>query len=208
MDKLPKIEDAVVESIEEDVMDVDMKQIANEEEENNNNNPVEEQIIERVKVPQEEIFGTSSRKQNDTPEIKKVKKPKRQISEAQRERLAKGREKALANRRAKALAKKQAKENKEKEYESIPEKHREEFKKTAVEEVKREPPVSKMLSEEQVAKISAEATKKALEDYDILRKQRKQEKLKKQEEENHRKKIRNTIQRATQRDTTFDFCFA
>jgi len=220
MDKLPKIEDPVVESIEEDVMDVDMKQIANEEEELKN--PVEEQIIEKVKVPQDEVFGKTKTK---NPEIKKIKKPKREISEAQRERLAKGRAKALANRQAKAKAKKEAnKKGKEDdgdelcqaqsdiEYNTIPDDLKEEFKKTAVKDTtKNGSPIivnSKSLSEEQVAEISAKATKKALEDYEILRKKRKEEKNKLKEEENHRQQVRNVIQKATQRDTTFDFCFA
>ena len=202
MDKLPEIEENVVESIEENI----------EEEEPLPDVP---EIKEKEIISQDEIF--TSKKKTDIPEIKKVKKPKREISEAQRERLKKGREKALANRRAKAeLKKKEKEEKKESAKSSIPPELVEEFKKSAV--ASSTPPSGNLkpaptpqMSKDEILELTAKASQRALEDYEIVRKKRKAEKKKIEAEEKHRQQVRQTIQNAVkgpQRDTTFDFCFA
>lgn len=197
MDKLPEIEENVVESIEENVEEEPLPDVP--------------EIKEKEIISQDEIF--TSKKKTDVPEIKKVKKPKREISEAQRERLKKGREKALANRRAKAELKRKEKEEKKVKFEesksSIPPELVEEFKKSAVTSPK--PPPTPQISKDEILELTAKASQKALEDYEIVRKKRKAEKKKIEAEEKHRQQVRQTIQNAVkgpQRDTTFDFCFA
>lgn len=218
MDRLPVVKEFVEEKVEEkeDIMDLEEKDMEIDNSISANDNFEEEkkeeeeeiEIKEKYKVPQEEVFGSVSK--SATPEIKKVKKPKRQITEEHRQRLAKGREKALANRRAKAKAKKDSTSaNKkvefknEKEEISIPPELKEELKQSATENIR-----DKTLTRKDIEEISANTSKKVLEDYEILRKQRKAEKKKKQEVENHRSIVREKIQKATARDTTFDFCFA
>ncbi len=199
MDKLPNIEEKVVESIEEEPSpDEPLPDIP--------------EIKEKEIISQDEIF--SSKRKTDVPEIKKVKKPKRQISDEQKERLRKGREKALANRRAKAELKKKEKKVKfeEPEKSSIPPELVEEFKKTAVSSSTNPKTQSNpQISKDEILELTAKASQKALEDYEIVRKKRKENKKKIQLEETHRQQVRQTIQNAVkgpQRDTTFDFCFA
>jgi hypothetical protein len=200
MDRLPKIENPVEESIEE-TLDEAEEPLP----------PVLDEIVkEKEIIAQDEIFDKVKKKES-IPEVKPVKKPKREISEAQRERLAKGREKALANRRAKAKANKE-----EKEKSLIPPELKEEFKKSAVafsepssgNPTKQSTP---QISKDDILELTAKASQKALEDYEIVRKKRKEEKKVKMAEEKHRQQVRQTIQTAVkgpQRDTTFDFCFA
>lgn len=197
MDRLPQIEQPPVESIEETLEDV--------EEEEPLPAVLDEVIKEKEIIAQDEIFDKVKKKES-LPEVKPVKKPKRQISDAQRERLAKGREKALANRRAKAKAKKEQAE-KEKELKG---------KKVTFDEGPKPvsspaPAPSPSISKDEIIEMTARASQKALEDYEIVRKKRKAEKKVKLEEEKHRQQVRQTIQNAVkgpQRDTTFDFCFA
>ena len=88
MDRLPKIENPVEESIESE------EELAEEP-----LPPVLDEVIkEKEIIAQDEIFDKVKKKES-IPEVKPVKKPKREISEAQRERLAKGREKALETRK-------------------------------------------------------------------------------------------------------------
>ena len=113
--------------------------------------------------------------------------------------------------RAKAKAKKE-----EKEKSLIPEELKEEFRKSAV--ASSEPPSGNLkpqptpqISKDDILELTAKASQKALEDYEIVRKKRKQEKKVKLAEEKHRQQVRQTIQTAVKgpsRDTTFDFCFA
>lgn len=203
---MPEIEDPVVESFDENDEDLEDEEPL----------PSVPEIKEKEKVSQKEVFGDIPKRKKDL-DIKKVKKPKREISEAQRERLRLGREKALANRRAKAEAKKLKKDNsvsKPQEVEEVKEvvEEKVQFKEEPeVKEIVKEKIIEKGLSKDEVLKMTSEASKKALEDYEVLRKARKQEKKKRLEEEDHRKKVRHTIETAVKgpmRDTTFDFCFA
>ena len=201
MDRLPKIENPVEESIESE------EELAEEP-----LPPVLDEVIkEKEIIAQDEIFDKVKKKES-IPEVKPVKKPKREISEAQRERLAKGREKALANRRAKAKANKE-----EKEKSLIPQELKEEFKKSAVafSEPSSGNPTrcaapTPQISKDDILELTAKASQKALEDYEIERKKRKEEKKIKMAEDKHRQQVRQTIQTAVKgpsRDTTFDFCF-
>ncbi len=211
MDKMPEIEENIVESIEDVEENLEEEPL-----------PSIPEIKEKEKVSQEEIFGNKKQSANKdiAPEIKKVKKPKREISDAQRERLRLGREKALANRRAKAQAKKESKEKKVKfDTTQGADEFIDEFKETAaahatkpknnIEKNHKEisPP---QITKDEILEMTAKASQKALEEYEIVRKERKKNKKIKQEENNHRIKVRQTIEQAVkgpQRDTSFDFCF-
>tara|TARA_R110000796_G_scaffold230945_1_gene348758 strand:- start:208 stop:837 length:630 start_codon:yes stop_codon:yes gene_type:complete len=208
MDKLPQIQEKIVES--EDLSSEAAIEGANEEP----LPPVLEDVIkEKQKISQEEIFAPSARNKN--LEVQKIKKPKREISDAQKERLRLGREKGLASRRAKAEAKKKLKE-------IIPQQLKEEFKKTAVkeksEEISQAPPPQEIsrvnpvpsVSKDDIIDITAKASAKALEDYELVRKKRKQIKKQQKEEENHREKVRQTIRTAVkgpEAPDPFGFCF-
>ena len=196
MDRLPQIENPVEESIEEDY---DFQEQVEEP-----LPPVLDEVVkEKEIIAQEDIFDKVKKKET-APEIKPVKKPKREISDAQRERLVKGREKALANRRAKAKAKKEFNENK-----------------VSFDDNKQQPAPSNnhistlatsqpSISKDDILELTAKASQRALEDYEIVRKKRKQEKKIKLEEDKQRQQVRQTIQTAVKgpsRDTTFDFCF-
>ncbi len=211
MDKMPEIEENIVESVEDVEENLEEEPL-----------PSIPEIKEKEKVSQEEIFGNKKQSANKdiAAEIKKVKKPKREISDAQRERLRLGREKALANRRAKAQAKKESKEKKVKFNDTFTpgaDEFIDEFKETAtstkpknnIEKNHKEisPP---QITKDEILEMTAKASQKALEEYEIVRKERKKNKKIKQEENNHRIKVRQTIEQAVkgpQRDTSFDFCF-
>ena len=191
---MPKIEDPVVESFSEE-SDAEFEPL-----------PSVPEIKEKEKVSQNEVFGDISKRNKDL-DVKKVKKPKREISEAQRERLRLGREKGLAKRKANAEAKRLAKDNSV----ASPVKEEEVKKEPEVKEVIKEKIIEKGITKEEVISLTSEASKIALEDYEILRKSRKQEKKKRLEEQNHRQQVRHKIETAVKgpsRDTTFDFCFA
>ena len=194
---MPKIEDPVVESFSEE-SDAELDEPL----------PSVPEIKEKEKVSQNEVFGDQmASKRNKDLDVKKVKKPKREISEAQRERLRLGREKGLAKRKANAEAKRLAKDNSV----ASPVKEEEVKKEPEVKEVIKEKIIEKGITKEEVISLTSEASKKALEDYEILRKSRKQEKKKRLEEQNHRQQVRHKIETAVKgpsRDTTFDFCFA
>ena len=213
MDRFPEIADPIVESPEEEFADLEEDEPL----------PSVPEIKEREKVSQKEVFGDIPKRNKDL-EVKKVKKPKREISEAQRERLRLGREKGLAKRRANAEAKKLAKNKKvdidtlaqeqsDKDFDdSFTSKKEVEFKeKPEVKEIIKEKIIEKGISKEEVISLTSEASKKALEEYEILRKARKQEKKKRIEQETHRQQVRHKTETAVKgpsRDTTFDFCFA
>jgi len=197
MDRLPQIENPVEESIEEES---DFEEKVDEP-----LPPVLDEVVkEKEIIAQEDIFDKVKKKET-APEIKKIKKPKREISDAQRERLAKGREKALANRRAKAKAKKEINDKKvsfdDNKQQTSPSNNHISTPATS------QPSISK----DEILELTAKASQRALEDYEIVRKKRKKEKKIKLEEEKHRQQVRQTIQTAVKgpsRDTTFDFCFA
>jgi len=202
MDRFPEIADPVVESPDEEFADL--------EEEEPLPSVIGCEIKEKEKVSQKEVFGDIPKRNKDL-DVKKVKKPKREISDAQRERLRLGREKGLAKRRANAEAKKLKKDNsvaspvKEEEVSKV------EFKEQPeVKEIIKEKIIEKGITKEEVISLTSEASKKALEDYEILRKARKEEKKKRLEQETHRKQVRHKIETAVKgpsRDTSFDFCF-
>lgn len=161
--------------------------------------PEEDEPPEKVRLDNKDIFKQS--KGDADMKVNKVKKPKRVISEEHKERLRKGRETALANRRAKAKAKKEAKD-KPPDPPELKLEPKVEFKpepevKEVIKEVIVEKEVNKGLSKDEVMELVSQASRKAVEDSEILRKQRKAEKLKAMAEEEERKRISQVIKRAT-----------
>ena len=164
-----------------------------------------EEIIEPPpsKLNNKEIF---TYKKKDNPlKVNKITKPKRTITDEHRERLRLGREKALATRRAnkekKLLGKAEQPKQTDKELEPTP----------------APPQKEKIVYEKQdfskidIESMVATASAKALEDYELLRKQRKQKKVVAQKEETDRQKIRDTIHKAQtpswKTDNPFSNCY-
>ena len=149
------------------------------------------EVNEKPKLDNKDIFSYK-KKGEDELKVSKIKKPKRVISDEHRERLRIGREKALATRRANAVKKKEKINNNVENVENV---DKEEVIKEIVKEkiVYEKQDFNKVDIESMVAKASA----KALEDYEYVRKQRKEKKKVEQKEEIDRKKIRETIQKAT-----------
>ena len=161
----------------------------------------EEELItiqDKPRVDTREVF-----KNNKETElvVQKIKKPKREISDAQRENLRKAREKALIVRKQKKAERDAEKsagtslvEKKDFDTPSPP--------------VPIEVKVNKQyFSEEHVKKLTGEATKQALIDYDNYRQVKKKEKKEKQKIEKHRQEVANKIQSATKVSNPYDFCY-
>jgi len=152
--------------------------------------PEEQVVAEKVRLDNKEIFRMT--KGEPDMKVNKVKKPKRVISEEHKERLRKGRETALANRRAKAKAKKDPPADT-----PAPELKLEPEVKEVIKEVIIEKEINNGLSKDEVMELVSQASRKAVEDSEILRKQRKTEKLKLKADEEERKRISQVIKRAT-----------
>ena len=191
MELLPQIEvDFIQELPKELIVDSDS------EEESGGANFIyndEESILPEVKekniIPEEDIFVEKVKKVTE-PAVKPVKK-KRQMSEAQLERLRLGREKALANRRAKAQENKEIKELKVKKKKKEIQQLREEVGEAPVPK----PPTRKAISsiEDLPADLLLQLQEKAIEGYDMKRKARKAQK---KEEEEQKSIYRHTVQNA------------
>ena len=168
-----------------------------------------EEIIEPPpsKLNNKEIF---TYKKKDNPlKVNKITKPKRTITDEHRERLRLGREKALATRRA----------NKEKKLQGKAEQPKQTDKELepAPAPAPAPPQKEKIVYEKQdfskvdIESMVATASAKALEDYELLRKQRKQKKVVAQKEETDRQKIRDTIHKAQtpswKTDNPFSNCY-
>jgi hypothetical protein len=218
MNRMPQVKEKLVEFNEE--IDNIVDNIVNETDEGTDAKvdkvdeaPVEQEepINDKPFLNNKEIFSYK-KKGEDELKVNKIKKPKRVISDDHRERLRLGREKALATRRANALKKKENKSTSQSSVdivENIENKDKEEVIKEIVKEkiVYEKQDFNKTDIESMVAKASA----KALEDYEYVRKQRKEKKKVAQKEETDRKKIRDTIQKATtpswKTDNPFANCY-
>ena len=169
--------------------------------------PITEDIIDEV-IPEpvidkhldnREIFKA---KKGASLAVNKIKKPKRVMTEEHKERLKKGRETALANRRAKAKAKKEpVAEPKPIVANDVPEpapRETPQWPGTNPKVIEKYVEIPNPgLTEDQVLDLVAKASQKSLENYEYLRKKRKEAKKEANKEEADRKEIRNTIQRAT-----------
>ena len=187
----------------------------------------EEQIVERVKLDNNDIFKTKKLNKNvEVPVVEKVKKPKRVITEAHRERLRLGREKALANRRAKAKNKKEKKEDdgdtlaqeqSDKDFDDSFNAGHENLnnivEKTNIKpvEIIKEKIIEKGLSKEEIIEITTNASRKVLEENELKRKERKAKKIKIKEAEEKNNNINSIIRKATTRgvdpNNPFHMCY-
>lgn len=194
----------------------------------------EEQIVERVKLDNNDIFKTKKLNKNveiSAPVVEKVKKPKRKISDEHRERLRLGREKALANRRAKAknklnniVEKKEAitddgdtlaQEQSDKDFDDsfTPENLNNIVEKTNIKpvEIIKEKIIEKGLSKEEIIEITTNASRKVLEENELKRKERKAKKIKIKEAEEKNNNINSIIRKATTRgvdpNNPFHMCY-
>ncbi len=183
MELLPKIEvDLLQEEPEELIEEFD-----EEEAEDNKSEPID--IVPKVDkpekniIPEEDIFAEKKAQKKEEKPVKK----KREISEAQKERLRIGREKALANRRAKAKEKQEIKQLKEKKTKKELEQLRQEVEGVPPTEPT-PPPMPKaerksiISLEDLPADLLVELQQKAIEGYDTKRKARKEQKKKVQQE--------------------------
>ena len=153
------------------------------------------EIPEKPKILNNEIF--KYQKGDGDLKVAKVKKPKRVMTEEHKARLQKGRETALKNRRAKAAAKKASVE---KPVVSEPELIHPEFKpEPEPEKIDNQVDIIKetQVKKEDMEKMIFDASQRAVEDYEILRKERKKVKKEAQLVETERKKVRDTIRKAT-----------
>ena len=170
-----------------------------------------EEIIEPPpsKLNNKEIF---TYKKKDNPlKVNKITKPKRTITDEHRERLRLGREKALATRRANKEKKLQGKASLVKE-EPAPAPLPQAPAPAVAEQQKEKIVYEKQdFSKVDIESMVATASAKALEDYELLRKQRKQKKVVAQKEETDRQKIRDTIHKAQtpswKTDNPFSNCY-
>jgi len=149
-------------------------------------------------IPEEDIFVEKKSKKAESD--KPVKK-KRQVSEAQLERLRLGREKALATRRAKAQEKKEIKELQDKKKKKELTKLRAEVNDEPDPEPEPTPepkPTRKsiMSLEDLPAEVLIQLQQKAIEGYDTKRKARKEQKRKEQNENQNNQYISGLVQNA------------
>ena len=150
---------------------------------------------EKPKINNNEIF--KYQKGDGDLKVAKVKKPKRVMTEEHKARLQKGRETALKNRRAKAAAKK---ESVEKPVPDEPEFIHPELKpEPKPEKIDNKVDIIKetQVKKEDMEKMIFDASQRAVEDYEILRKERKKVKKEKELVETERKRVRDTIRKAT-----------
>jgi hypothetical protein len=205
MDRLPEI----IEAPEENIVSAEIIELPNEPAKLEE--PIE--VIPKPILDTKEIFkshGTSGaqslgKKDDNSLTVEKVKKPKRQISDKQRENLAKAREKALEKRQANAKLRKEGKLPTKKEQEVID-------KKPVVNNIIHETKnITNNFTKEDIETIAnnaaSKASAKALEDYEMVRKHRKAKKKEAQQITKEKEKIRKTITDATQVQDPFGFCY-
>ena len=188
IDNLKNIPEQVVSDIKSDEEEVDA--------------PVEEELKLKEVVDEKVIFSSEVSEDPPSPPSKKKKPP----SEKQREHLKKAREKALATRRAKAAERKKLeavkkaereKKRLEREAKQI-EKEESEFQKQkkiqeSVPPSKQQLPTSmRNLTDEDIIKLQ----QRAIEDYEVKRKARKQKKKEEEAKANHDKKVYESISKA------------
>lgn len=151
----------------------------------------ESDIPDKPKIHNNEIF--KYQKGDGDLKVAKVKKPKRVMTEEHKARLQKGRETALKNRRAKAAAKKEVVEKPIVVPVPEPAVQQEPVKIDNKVDIIKETQVKK----EEMEKMIFDASQRAVEDYEILRKERKKVKKEKELVETERKRVRDTIRKAT-----------
>ena len=172
------------------------------------------EITEKEKIQVEEVFKKAE-SLPPVPTLQKVKK-KRTMTPQAKESLAKARAKALETRKKNAELRKEGKLKTKKQIEEDKQKQEIENRKPVINNITHETKhITNNITEEDIKRIaletSSQATKKVLEGYEQVRKQRKEEKRKKKEAEQHRTIVKNKINTAlgmNRNDPNFyDSCF-
>ena len=146
---------------------------------------------ERIDVKQ--VFKSNNKVAE--PVIQVIKKPKREITDKQRENLAKARVKALATRQNNARLRA---EGKLPTIKALKNKIVEEHKKPIVHNH-----ITNNISHDDIKNI----TNKAIQDYENTRKERKKVKKEARREAEEKAKIKKTIENATKVPDPFGFCY-
>ncbi len=205
MDLLPEVEEANL-SIE--INDDTEAEPVEEEEE------VLPEITEKEKIQVDEVFKKVEALP-PVPTLQKIKK-KRTMTPQAKESLAKARSKALETRKRNAELRKEGKLKTKKQIEEDKIKQEIQDRKPVINNITHETKnITNNITEEDIMRIaletSSKATKKVLEDYEEVRKQRKEVKRKKKEEEQHRTIVKQKINTALGMDRNhtnfYDSCF-
>ena len=208
MDLLPEVEDAE-HNLEAEIQD----EVEEEPEIEPEIEPELPQITEKEKIQVDEVFKKSQ--DIEAPIIKKVKRT-RKMSEEAKEKLAQARVKALETRRKNALLRKEGKLKTKKQIQEDTIKQEEEKKRPVINNITHETKnITNNFTEDDIKRIaseaSAKATQSALDGYESIRKQRKAEKQKRKEEENHRTIVKQKINTALGMDRNnpdfYSICF-
>ena len=212
MDRLPQvIEHKPVENSEETIENTSLETSENDAERRtidekvsvvieDKEEPIEDKLPEpqvKERIDTKEIFKNNNYKNSKEPEpvIQVIKKPKRPISDKQRENLAKARVKALASRQHNARLRAEGKLPTNK---ALKDKIVEEHKKPIVHNH-----ITNNITHDDIKNI----TKKAIEDYEITRKEQKKVKKERRKEAEEKAKIKKTIENATKVPDPFGFCY-
>tara|TARA_R100001463_G_scaffold26216_2_gene61551 strand:- start:1294 stop:1920 length:627 start_codon:yes stop_codon:yes gene_type:complete len=208
MDLLPEVQDSnlsveIVDdnSIDENLIDEEQVEALPE-------------ITEKEKIQVDEVFKKAEALPA-VPKLQKIKK-KRTMTPQAKESLAKARAKALETRKRNAELRKEGKLKTKKQIEEDKIKKEIEDRKPVINNITHETKhITNNITEEDIMRIaletSSKATQKVLQDYEEVRKQRKEVKRKKKEAEQHRTLVKNKINTAlgyNRNDTNFyDSCF-
>ena len=225
----PKLEPNIKEEIQDPDFPDPEEDKEVEETSNYDSEESEDEIIpepkKRVVIPKKEIFKSVSVKENDAPQIQKVKQKRKSRgppSEKQLEALARARAKGAETRKKKAEEKRKIKElEKEVKRQEMEEKKKslqsklnkvtsvkkpvfkEEVEYNGGVESEAKPPVNKKVVEDTIEK----AVEKGIAEYEMKRKARKEEKKKRLEKEAYDKKVLNTVHKAIDPDNYWSECF-
>ena len=208
MDLLPEVEDSnlsveIVDdnSIDENLMDEEEVEALPE-------------ITEKEKIQVDEVFKKAEALP-PVPKLQKIKK-KRTMTPQAKESLAKARAKALETRKRNAELRKEGKLKTKKQIEEDKIKKDIEDRKPVINNITHETKhITNNITEEDIMRIaletSSKATQKVLQDYEEVRKQRKEVKRKKKEEEQQRTIVKQKINTALGMDRNhqnfYDSCF-
>jgi len=208
MDLLPEVQESNLTVEIEDNEPIDEEQIEEEQVE------ALPEITEKEKIQVDEVFKKAEALPA-VPTLQKIKK-KRTMTPQAKESLAKARAKALETRKRNAELRKEGKLKTKKQIEEDKIKKEIEDRKPVINNITHETKhITNNITQEDIMRIaletSSKATQKVLEDYEEVRKQRKEVKRKKKEAEQHRTIVKNKINTAlgmNRNDTNFyDSCF-
>ena len=161
-------------------------------------------IKEKEYIVPEEVFKKAE-EYTEAPVIKKVRKKRTMTPEAL-EKLAKAREKANETRRKNKELRLKGEKKYPTQVKQDKVKEQQELKRPVVNNITHETKnITNNITHEDIERISVEATKKTLIEYEMIRKKRKEEKKIKKEEDNRKLKITNQINRAMGRPPQNNF---